>query len=505
MIIEDSLDVRQFGAYGDSEHDDTNSLQKALNYKCNTINCIGDFYITESLIISGLWYNKKFNFSGNILFDDNFQGDYVFKIQNINQGHIEFNKIVLSHKKFYLQDKNMVTNTVRTNFGGLLIKNCRLLIFNTILVMGISSNAIRTEDISAIRASKVYLWGSNLTDENSINLNAADDLTYELDSRYTYGMVLLSNDSIIDNLIIAGFHIGIYIPDATTINAFHPWGYKSTLLYGAVVNGKYNLISNIYIDTIKSLENRTGAGIYEAKIADNIGNKTPNRNKYSNITTYGCSSDSYIFELGDDDNTSTSLRTSVVNIVGENDSEKTYKLYRGAKVNSLLENKYGIKKSFEKVSLSNLEYDASADNIYDLLFSIIKNQYGDGHDWSKYGDASYSMTFVTKEFNSLFTNGFEKDLNNSLIYTIENDSRTTYKCTIQRYGYPTSDEYIIRIFKDNNKDPVFYQYVQQHIQIVNSIPNASNYLIGSCIFYNNKPYWCSKEYQWVDSDGNLIS
>ena len=164
-----------------------------------------------------------------------------------------------------------------------------------------------------------------------------------------------------------------------------------------------------------------------------------------------------------------------------------------------------IKKSFEKVSLSNLEYDASADNIYDLLFSIIKNQYGDGHDWSEYGDASYSMTFVTKEFNSLFTNGFEKDLNNSLIYTIENDSRTTYKCTIQRYGYPTSDEYIIRIFKDNNKDPVFYQYVQQHIQIVNSIPNASNYLIGSCIFYNNKPYWCSKEYQWVDSDGNLIS
>lgn len=505
LIFDKVIDVRQFGAKNDATSDSSDALNVALNFPVDVINCFGNFFVTKSIVISSINRNKTFNFEGNILFDNDFTGDYVFKILNTIIGHISFNNLVLSHILFYNTDKNYVQNTVRTTFGGLYLNKARLMIFNTLQIMGISTNALRCSgDSSAIRLSKGYIWGSNLTNENALKLDAPDDLTSEQNSRYTYGVILGTNDSNIENLIVAGFNIGMLIPSATQIVNYHPWAYKCSMVYGAVVVGSQNMLTNTYIDTVNSIGDRIGAGIYEVRRGEGLGDLiTPNRNNYSNTIGLAIASDCYLFELGDDANVSASCFTTVQGLSQNYGSGENYLLHGGAIGNPLLDNCYGRVQREEFIDENKLKYDNTAITIEDVLISIVHNYFNT--DLGTTPINSCVINFATTKFNNLWTNGFENSLDNKLCYRILKIERQIYVCEVERYGYPTSDKVEIKIFDRIDSTPIFYYRNISGIKPVTTKPIASNYTVGSCIFFNNKPYWRSTDGKWLDANGTELS
>lgn len=504
LIINHVLDVRQFGAKSDANSDSSDALNAALNFPVDVVNCFGNFFVTKSIVLSGINRNKTFNFEGNILFDDDFTGDYVFKILDTIVGHISFNNLVLSHILYYNHDKNYVQNTVRTTFGGLYLNRARLMIFNTLQIMGVSTNALRCgADSSAIRLSKGYIWGSNLINENALNMDAPDDLTYEQNSRYTWGVILGTNDSIIDNLVVAGFNIGMLIPSATQITNYHPWEYKSSMVYGAVVKGTQNMLTNTYIDTIHSIGDRIGAGIYEVKRGEGLGDLiTPNRNNYCNTIGLAIASDCYLFELGDDTNVSASCFTTVQGLSQNYGGGENYLLHGGAIGNPLLDNCYGRIQREEFIDENKLKYDNTAATIEDVLISIVHNYFNT--DLATAPINSCVINFATTKFNSLWTNGFENSLDNKLYYRILKTERQLYICEVERYGYPTSDKVEIKIFDRLDAAPVYYYRNISGIKPVTVKPTASYYTVGSCIFFNDKPYWRSSDGKWLDANGTEL-
>ena len=202
--------------------------------------------------IGWLGYDKTFNFDGHIVFDDNFQGEWLLHIHDYNVGQYYFNNLYLTHKKFLNTDINQVKNTIRTSFGGIKLSGGRLTFFNKLKIFGVSNLALYVQNGSAIRLIDGYIWSSNLLDINAINEENEKELSIEQNSKYTIGAVL-ANDCEITNITIVGFNIGMCINSANIINNYHPWAYQSTMIHGLIVAGAYNLVSNVYLDTIKNI------------------------------------------------------------------------------------------------------------------------------------------------------------------------------------------------------------------------------------------------------------
>lgn len=128
LIIGDEVNTKQFGAYGDKTHDDTASLQKAINYACNHNGIVhfdnGLYKITDTLTIPSMKTIKLYgDFDMGKTNDNLVYGAEIFQATN--------NKIIF----------NFLGSNYRSRVSGLR--------FNTELtstgVIGIKSNTLLGE------------------------------------------------------------------------------------------------------------------------------------------------------------------------------------------------------------------------------------------------------------------------------------------------------------------------------------------------------------------------
>ena len=107
LIINDKINVEQFGSYGDSIHNDTNTIQNAINYAKGK-NTVLTFSKNEYLI-SNILINNKILIDGNnsILKCINNNENYIIKVEN--QG---LNKSII---------KNLKINGNNNNSNGLTL------------------------------------------------------------------------------------------------------------------------------------------------------------------------------------------------------------------------------------------------------------------------------------------------------------------------------------------------------------------------------------------------
>ena len=487
------ISVKNFGAKGDGITDDTEALKKAFssNAKIITMDC--DCKISSTLALP---IDKKYIFKGSFIVDDDFVGNKVISISHVIEG-FNTEKISIIHSKFYKKDRHLVTNTIRTNYDGIVISESRRVHIGEIQVVGITTRALVVNKGYETHIDKIDVWGSNLTDDVSVNTNYDDKLMFtSQNERYTVGIVLNCNDSIFNNVIPVGFNVGCSINSANVINNFHPWGYKSSMVYGLVNKGSMNMCTNIYIDTIKTIGTRTGAGVYDWKIADGNTSDSPkiDYNKFANISAISVDSKSVIFELGDSEKNSTSYECTIQNINGQRGTT-LYKLNGSAKGLTNLPKLFGNDFNNFSTSITDLKF-TSSNSFNEIIGEIIDNHFNTNYN--------YMCSMVFRDTDKVLTSKLPTTsgvYNQQAIIKIEQCSNVYYRCTVRGYGWPNSNSHILDLFRKDKGSYDFYANESSFYKIAKILPNADAYGVGNMLFYRDRPIWKSSTGNWVYADG----
>lgn len=157
-IPSDSVYVKQFGAYGDNSHDDTTSLQYAINYTIKNQN-VGKLILNKgNYLISSTLNIKKYNNSYvNITIEGESQAiirlSSNFATNNTNviliDGEVEHIQETNNMLKYLLlrniniEDRSATVKNVR----GIEIKSCQFLTFENVYIHGCKIQGIRLTDV----------------------------------------------------------------------------------------------------------------------------------------------------------------------------------------------------------------------------------------------------------------------------------------------------------------------------------------------------------------------
>ena len=84
-------------------------------------------------------------------------------------------------------------------------------------------------------------------------------------------------------------------------------------------------------------------------------------------------------------------------------------------------------------------------------------------------------------------------------------SKKYYRCSVQGYGWPNSNSYILDVFRSDDGSKDYYISSDCKQKVMTWLPEATDYSVGECIFYKNKPIWRSSEGYWVDAIGTRVN
>ncbi|MBR3209670.1 MAG: hypothetical protein IKF82_05320 [Bacilli bacterium] len=191
-LIESNVNIKQFGAYGDETHDDTNAIQKAINYSENVFIPKGIYKVTDTLLINKPLYLHG-NGSESILeLGDNITTKYLSSDNNDYGSLIHINKpsnsiyprIATSNDNTIFEDFVLYGNARQYNAHAITCLNVDHLMVTNVTVEEFKGSALRTicmreammtglnvrycGDYETDSATIEFLYDSN-TDSNNLN------------------------------------------------------------------------------------------------------------------------------------------------------------------------------------------------------------------------------------------------------------------------------------------------------------------------------------------------
>ena len=259
--INDTVTVNQFGAYGDGEHDDAETIQLALNAGYGNIELIDD----QTYLVSNHIYiqtNNIYIFSENscatILAQDGFESDLIFNIHQVND-------ILLTNINF---DMNSSQNS-DIGIGGISIYQSKNIDINNCIFNGTGQEATA---ITSIKSSNINIEKNEMlrTDCGFMTIGGELDENYEnfvvtenfFDGQRPYSEPITFFDSsnynnikIVNNVIQdKTYASGIYTGDGKYTNVYIANNNIKNCSAGMTINNTSNCV--IENNIIEGCDNR---------------------------------------------------------------------------------------------------------------------------------------------------------------------------------------------------------------------------------------------------------
>lgn len=248
LIIEDDVNVKQFGAYGDGIHDDTIFIQKMLLY-CNKLHFSdGSYCISETINFLDKIYCK---------FDNNSSIKYIG------------NEIINTLFNI-IHNGNIASNYIRDNYiiGGII--DCNNKVENAIKIGGMHNIIIQPSHLKNYTNSAIYI-------DKTLGGNVAGGIMMSnclcTSEESNYGIYDSGNDDCFTNIIVQNAKTGIYSESGRFVGV-HCWIGKTSLIPNslfAFIGGRICNFIGCFMDTYQKGfdgNNNTSVMISNLKIFD---------------------------------------------------------------------------------------------------------------------------------------------------------------------------------------------------------------------------------------------
>lgn len=191
LIINDNVNIKQFGAYGDGIHDDTDAIQKAIDYVTNNINTIylnistiefltGKYIVSKTISVPII---VKIKIIGKVLILSNIPTGACIWINSDNIPMITDNDLIA-----YYHGANVLSGVINSNDGSLVIERNSTIKYHDLNIENSNSIGLLLGDlnindclrISRFKLANIAIHGFSI----GLKINANNVYLIEFDNFY---------------------------------------------------------------------------------------------------------------------------------------------------------------------------------------------------------------------------------------------------------------------------------------------------------------------------------